>query len=161
MPKNVPLVMRGCYIRGSVVATAKTLLPSAASASEITDAKLEGNNMGQNAGSANIGHYKPPFRFAMGGVPLGNEFEFVTDDDAYATIEAAWNAGVRYYDMAPWYRLGLAERRYGNFLHNKHRNDYVLSTKVGKFIAGLYNWIVTCKKAEVTAMSYSFRSLRK
>lgn len=121
-------------IRGSAVAATKTLLPSAASASEITDTKLEGNNMGQNAGSANNGHYKPPFRFAMGGVPLGNEFEFVTDDDAYATIEAAWNAGVRYYDMAPWYGLGLAERRYGNFLHNKHRDDYVLSTKVGKLL---------------------------
>jgi len=36
--------------------------------------------------------------------------------------------------MAPWYGLGLAERRYGNFLHNKHRNDYVLSTKVGKLL---------------------------
>jgi D-threo-aldose 1-dehydrogenase len=121
-------------IRGSAAAAAKTLLPSAASASEITDTKLEGNNMGQNAGSANNGHYKPPFRFAMGGVPLGNEFDFVTDDDAYATIEAAWNAGVRYYDMAPWYGLGLAERRYGNFLHNKLRDDYVLSTKVGKLL---------------------------
>jgi D-threo-aldose 1-dehydrogenase len=92
------------------------------------------SNMGQEAGNANNGHYKPPFRFAMGGVPLGNEFEFVTDDEAYATVEAAWNAGVRYYDMAPWYGLGLAERRYGNFLHNKHRSDYVLSTKVGKLL---------------------------
>jgi D-threo-aldose 1-dehydrogenase len=121
-------------IRGSAVAAAKTLLLNAASASETTEMKMEGNSMGQNAGSANSGHYKPPFRFAMGGVPLGNEFEFVTDDDAYATIEAAWNAGVRYYDMAPWYGLGLAERRYGNFLHNKHRNEYVLSTKVGKLL---------------------------
>ena len=56
------------------------------------------------------------------------------DKDAYATIESAWNAGVRYYDMAPWYGLGLAERRYGNFLHNKGRNEYVLSTKVGKLL---------------------------
>jgi D-threo-aldose 1-dehydrogenase len=56
------------------------------------------------------------------------------DKDAYATIESAWNAGVRYYDMAPWYRLGLAERRHGNFLHNKGRNEYVLSTKVGKLL---------------------------
>jgi D-threo-aldose 1-dehydrogenase len=90
--------------------------------------------MGQNASGASSGHYKPPFRFAMGGVPLGNEFEFVTDDEAYATIEATWNAGVRYYDMAPWYGLGLAERRYGNFLHTKHRSQYVLSTKVGKLL---------------------------
>ena len=121
-------------ITGSAVAAAETLLPKAASASEITDMTMEGSSMGQNAGSANNGHYKPPFRFAMGGVPLGNEFEFVTDEEAYATIEAAWNAGVRYYDMAPWYGLGLAERRYGTFLHNKHRSEYVLSTKVGKLL---------------------------
>ncbi len=121
-------------IAGSAVAAAETLLPKAASASEITDMTMEGSSMGQNAGSANNGHYKPPFRFAMGGVPLGNEFEFVTDEEAYATIEAAWNAGVRYYDMAPWYGLGLAERRYGTFLHNKHRSEYVLSTKVSKLL---------------------------
>jgi D-threo-aldose 1-dehydrogenase len=80
------------------------------------------------------GHYKPAFNLGMGGVPLGNEFEVVTDKDAYATIEAAWNAGVRYYDVAPWYGLGLAERRYGNFLHNQERSEYVLSTKVGKLL---------------------------
>ena len=80
------------------------------------------------------GHYKPPFKFGLGGVPLGNEFEVVTDNDAYATLEAAWNAGVRYYDVAPWYGLGLAERRFGNFLHNQKRSDYVISTKVGKLL---------------------------
>ena len=79
-------------------------------------------------------HYRPPFNFGMGGVPLGNEFEVVTDKDAYATLETAWNAGVRYYDVAPWYGLGLAERRFGNFLHNQKRSDYVVSTKVGKLL---------------------------
>jgi D-threo-aldose 1-dehydrogenase len=121
-------------ITGSAVAAAKTLLTKAASASEMTGMTMEGSSMEQNAGSTSGGHYKPPFRFAMGGVPLGNEFEYVTDDEAYATIAAAWNAGVRYYDMAPWYGLGLAERRYGNFLHTKHRHEYVLSTKVGKLL---------------------------
>jgi hypothetical protein len=90
--------------------------------------------MEQTTVSDNKGHYKPPYRFAMGGVPLGNEFAVVTGKDAYATIEAAWSAGVRYYDMAPWYGLGLAERRYGNFLHNKNRSDFVLSSKVGKLL---------------------------
>jgi D-threo-aldose 1-dehydrogenase len=70
----------------------------------------------------------------MGGVPLGNEFEVVTDKEAYATLDAAWNAGVRYYDVAPWYGLGLAERRFGDFLHNQNRSDYVISTKVGKLL---------------------------
>jgi D-threo-aldose 1-dehydrogenase len=118
--------------KGSAMAAATTLLPGAASASRIADA-MEGRNMGQTADSNN-GHYKSPFKFGMGGVPLGNEFEFVTDEAAYATIEAAWTAGVRYYDMAPWYGLGLAERRYGNFLHTKKRSEYVLSTKVGKLL---------------------------
>jgi D-threo-aldose 1-dehydrogenase len=76
----------------------------------------------------------PPFKLGMGGVPLGNEFSFVTDEEAHATLEAAWSAGVRYYDVSPWYGLGLAERRFGHFLHNKKRTDYVLSSKVGKLL---------------------------
>jgi D-threo-aldose 1-dehydrogenase len=47
-------------------------------------------------------HYKPPLRFGMGRVPLGNEFAVVTDKDVYATLETAWAVGVRYYDVAPW-----------------------------------------------------------
>ena len=80
------------------------------------------------------GHYRPPFKFGVGGVPLGNEFSVVTDQDANTILEAAWTAGVRYYDVAPWYGLGLAERRFGYFLHNKKRSDYVLSSKVGKLL---------------------------
>ena len=72
--------------------------------------------------------------FGLGGVPFGNEFAYVTDDVAYATIEAAWSAGVRYYDTSPWYGLGLAERRLGSFLHKQTRSEYVLSSKVGKLL---------------------------
>ncbi|MGA8535165.1 MAG: hypothetical protein WB615_13745 [Candidatus Tumulicola sp.] len=62
-------------------------------------------------------------------MPFDNEFAYVTDEVAYATIEAAWNAGVRYYDTFPWYGLGLAERRLGTFLQitpspNNIRHDY-------------------------------------
>src|SRR5258707_12459778 len=80
------------------------------------------------------GRYVPPVKFGLGGGPFGNEFEVVSDEDAYKTLEAAWNAGVRYYDVSPWYGLGLGERRYGNFLHNKNRDGYVLSSKVGKLL---------------------------
>jgi D-threo-aldose 1-dehydrogenase len=80
------------------------------------------------------GRYVPGVKFGLGGVPFGNEFEVVSDEDAYKTLEAAWNAGVRYYDVSPWYGLGLGERRYGNFLHNKNRDSYVLSSKVGKLL---------------------------
>src|ERR1700733_14659645 len=120
-----------CQRVGMAVATA--LLPRVSSAASASD--MNGRDtMEQSVGSGNKGHYKPPFRFGIGGVPLGNEFDVVTDKEAYATIEAAWNAGVRYYDMAPWYGLGLAERRYGNFLHNKNRSEYVVSSKVGKLL---------------------------
>jgi D-threo-aldose 1-dehydrogenase len=84
--------------------------------------------------SSSQGHYKAPFKFGMGGVPLGNEFSVITDEDANAVLEAAWTAGVRYYDVSPWYGLGLAERRFGYFLHNKKRSDYILSSKVGKLL---------------------------
>ncbi|MGB9415530.1 MAG: aldo/keto reductase [Acidobacteriaceae bacterium] len=118
---------------GSAALAATVVSPGAASASG--NAGMDGsNNMEQMGVSDNKGHYKPPYRFALGGVPLGNEFAVVTDKDAYATIEAAWSAGVRYYDVAPWYGLGLAERRYGNFLHKKNRRDFVLSSKVGKLL---------------------------
>ena len=95
-------------------------------------------DMSQEGGRG--GRYVPPVKFGIGGVPFGNEFEVVSDEDAYQTLEAAWNAGVRYYDVAPWYGLGLGERRCGNFLHNKNRDDYVLSSKVGKLLkASPYN----------------------
>ena len=117
-------------VKGSAMAAATALLASASSASQM----LGITGLEQAFSGGNSGHYKPPFRFGIGGVPLGNEFAVVTDEDAYATIEAAWNAGVRYYDMAPWYGLGLAERRFGNVLHNKNRSEFVLSSKVGKLL---------------------------
>jgi D-threo-aldose 1-dehydrogenase len=78
--------------------------------------------------------YRPPVSFGLGGVALGNEFEFVTDARAEETLEAAWEAGVRYFDTSPWYGLGLCERRFGRFLHQKPRDEYILSTKVGKLL---------------------------
>lgn len=81
----------------------------------------------------------PQKTFGLGGVPFGNEFGYLTDKDAYATIEAAWTAGVRYYDVAPWYGLGVAERRLGSFLHKQKRSEYVLSSKVGKLLTASPN----------------------
>ncbi|ATI79929.1 aldo/keto reductase [Sphingobium yanoikuyae] len=95
--------------------------------------------------------FKPEFKFGLGGVPLGNEFGKHTDKDAEATLEAAWDAGIRYYDVAPWYGFGLSERRFGHFLHNKNRDDYLLSSKVGKlFKASRHN-----QHADVFPMSDS------
>jgi D-threo-aldose 1-dehydrogenase len=119
-------------IKGLAMATA--LLSRASSAQINTGDRRSTNHMENNANSASGVHYKPPFNFGLGGVPLGNEFAVVTDKDAYAILEAAWTAGIRYYDVSPWYGLGLAERRYGSFLHNKKRSEYVISSKVGKLL---------------------------
>jgi D-threo-aldose 1-dehydrogenase len=78
--------------------------------------------------------YRPPVDFGLGGVAIGNEFQFVTDDRAEATLAAAWESGVRYYDTSPWYGLGLCERRFGRFLSRQHRSDFVISSKVGKLL---------------------------
>jgi D-threo-aldose 1-dehydrogenase len=95
--------------------------------------------------------FKPQFKFGMGGVPLGNEFDKHTDKEAEATLEAAWDAGVRYYDVAPWYGFGLSERRFGHFLHNKTRDKYLLSSKVGK----LFRASKTNRHADIFPMSDS------
>jgi D-threo-aldose 1-dehydrogenase len=78
--------------------------------------------------------YRSRFDFGLGGVAIGNEFRFATDEQAEATLAAAWDAGIRYFDVSPWYGLGLAERRFGRFLARKPRNEFVISSKVGKLL---------------------------
>ena len=120
-------------VKGSAITAAAAFLPRTASAQDNAGDSRSMDIMENKTSSGNV-HYKPPFKFGLGGVPLGNEFAVVTDKDAYAIMEAAWSAGVRYYDVSPWYGLGLAERRYGSFLHDKNRSEYVISSKVGKLL---------------------------
>lgn len=70
----------------------------------------------------------------FGAAPLGNMFRDIPEGEARATVDAAWNDGVRYYDNAPFYGAGLAEIRMGDALAGKKRSDYVISTKVGRVI---------------------------
>jgi D-threo-aldose 1-dehydrogenase len=70
----------------------------------------------------------------LGAAPLGNLYRPVSDADAAATVEAAWAAGIRYFDTAPHYGLGLSERRLGAALASRPRADYVVSTKVGRLL---------------------------
>lgn len=69
-----------------------------------------------------------------GAANVGNLFRALSDDEAWAVLEAAWDSGIRYYDTAPHYGLGLSERRLGAFLRTKPRDEYVLSTKVGRLL---------------------------
>jgi D-threo-aldose 1-dehydrogenase len=73
-------------------------------------------------------------RLVFGGAPIGGLFAPVGDDAAQATLEAAWDAGIRAFDTAPHYGVGVSERRIGRFLAGRPRDDYVLSTKVGRLL---------------------------
>lgn len=84
--------------------------------------------------STDGGRYRPPFRFGLGGVAIGNGFFETPDAQAEETLQAAWAAGVRYFDTSPWYGLGLSERRFGHFLDGQKREDYVISTKIGRLM---------------------------
>lgn len=68
----------------------------------------------------------------MGGVPLGEIYSRIPEADAQATLGAAWESGIRYFDTSPWYGRGLSELRFGELLRHKPRGEFVLSTKVGR-----------------------------
>jgi len=71
---------------------------------------------------------------SFGGAAIGNLFAKVSDDDAAAAIDAAWDGGIRTFDTAPHYGLGLSERRLGAALRHRPRDEYVLCTKVGRLL---------------------------
>ncbi len=70
--------------------------------------------------------------YSFGTAPLGGMYRACPYDVAMATLDAAWESGIRFVDTAPWYGFGLAERRVGDFLRDKPKGSYVLSTKVGR-----------------------------
>ncbi|MFB7235491.1 aldo/keto reductase [Streptomyces sp. NPDC056269] len=75
-----------------------------------------------------------PGALGFGTAPLGNMFRAIPDDEAAATVEAAWNQGIRYFDTAPFYGAGLSEIRLGDVLAQHPRDEFVLSTKVGRLV---------------------------
>jgi D-threo-aldose 1-dehydrogenase len=78
-----------------------------------------------------------PERFPIlgyGAANLGNLHRALSDDEAMAILEAAWDSGIRHFDTAPHYGLGLSELRLGAFLREKPRDEYTLSTKVGRLL---------------------------
>ncbi|MFS8099917.1 aldo/keto reductase [Lentzea alba] len=73
-------------------------------------------------------------RLGFGAAPIGNLYREVSDEEAFGAVEAAWQTGVRYFDTAPHYGLGLSERRLGVALAGRPRDEYVISTKVGRLL---------------------------
>ncbi len=98
----------------------------------------------------------------MGTAPLANLYRAISDDDAQAVLERAWEAGVRYYDTAPLYGLGLSETRLNRFLRDKPRDEYVLSSKVGRLLractpearTGIGKWFDVPARQEIYDYSY-------
>jgi D-threo-aldose 1-dehydrogenase len=70
----------------------------------------------------------------FGTAPIGNLYRETPEHIARAALDAAWEAGIRYFDTAPHYGLGLAEQRLGRALARRSRAEYVLSTKVGRLL---------------------------
>ena len=71
---------------------------------------------------------------SFGAAALGNLFTAVTDDEARAAVDTAWDAGIRAFDTAPHYGLGLSERRLGAALRERPRAEFAGSTKVGRIL---------------------------
>jgi D-threo-aldose 1-dehydrogenase len=71
---------------------------------------------------------------SYGGGSVGNFGRRITNAEAAAILDAAWEAGIRYFDTAPFYGRGRSERRIGAFLSEKPRDEFVLSSKVGRLL---------------------------
>ena len=98
----------------------------------------------------------------FGSAPLGNLYRAISDEEADAILEAAWEGGLRYYDTAPLYGLGLSETRLNRFLRGKPRGEYVLSTKVGRILIpcaeedrdGIGKWFEVPSRRELYDYTY-------
>jgi D-threo-aldose 1-dehydrogenase len=89
----------------------------------------------------------PLTRMGFGGAPLGNLYRKVSEEDAQAALQAAYDSGIRYFDTAPQYGLGISERRFGEALRRFGREDITLSTKVGRLLED-------CAPDEVTPAAF-------
>jgi D-threo-aldose 1-dehydrogenase len=76
----------------------------------------------------------PVTRLGLGCAPIGNLFRAMSDEAARATVDGAWECGIRYFDTAPHYGLGLSERRLGAALRERPRGEFTVSTKVGRLL---------------------------
>ncbi|MFB6851101.1 aldo/keto reductase [Streptomyces sp. NPDC056341] len=70
----------------------------------------------------------------FGGGPLGGLYTPLDDETAASALEAAWDGGIRYFDTSPHYGIGHSKRRTGDLLRHKPREQFTLSTKVGRLL---------------------------
>lgn len=89
----------------------------------------------------------PLTRMGFGGAPLGNLYRKVSDEDAQAALQAAYDAGIRFFDTAPQYGLGRSEHRFGEAIRRFGRENIQLSTKIGRLL-------LDCEPHEVTPEAF-------
>ncbi|MFK7764250.1 MAG: aldo/keto reductase [Roseobacter sp.] len=89
----------------------------------------------------------PCTAMGFGGAPLGNLYRAITEEEAQATLQAAYDGGVRFFDTAPQYGLGRSEGRFGEALKRFGRDSVQLSTKIGRLL-------VDCEPGEVTPEAF-------
>src|SRR5262245_32970999 len=80
------------------------------------------------------GRRVPFTELGFGSAPLGNYLRALSEEECDATLAAAWASGLRYYDTAPLYGLGLSEQRVGRLLRKHARDAFTISTKVGRLL---------------------------
>lgn len=71
----------------------------------------------------------------LGGVPIGTAFADISTEESEKILAEAWDLGIRHYDTSPWYGLTKSERRFGDFLRNQNRDEFIFSTKVGRLFS--------------------------
>ncbi len=89
----------------------------------------------------------PLTAMGFGGAPLGNLYRAITEDEAQATLQAAYDGGIRFFDTAPQYGLGRSEGRFGEAIRRFGRDTVQLSTKIGRLI-------LDCEPDEVTPEAF-------
>jgi D-threo-aldose 1-dehydrogenase len=70
----------------------------------------------------------------FGAAPIGNFLRPISEAESEAMINRAWDSGMRYFDTAPYYGHGLSEARIGQYLRWRPRNEFVISSKVGRVL---------------------------
>lgn len=73
-------------------------------------------------------------QIGLGCAPIGDLFVTMTEENAQEILQTSWDKGIRYFDTSPFYGHGKSEHRLGHFLRGKHRQEFVVSTKVGRIL---------------------------
>ena len=94
--------------------------------------------------------------FGFGSAPLGELFDPISEEQAQATLQAAWDAGVRFFDTAPYYGYTKSEHRVGHFLRQQPRDAFAISTKVGRVFRATRNLATFDKAGWVGGLPFEF-----